>query len=93
MNTLKNIYHTVLGWFPESKPSRLAAGLFFIGLILVVLKALGAINTPWFLVTAPFWIPVCLVAAFVVGILIVYAASVVIALVAAWIYDRRNNKK
>lgn len=93
MNTLKRIYHTVLGWFPESKPSRLAAGLFFIGLLLVVAKALGFINTPWFLVTAPFWIPVCLVAAFVAGILLVYFASVVIALVAAWVDERRNNKK
>jgi len=93
MNTLKRIYHTVLGWFPENKPSRIAAGLFFIGLLAIIGKALGLINLPWFAITAPFWIPVCLVAGFVIGILIVYASSVVIALVATWIDEKRKNKK
>ena len=67
-------------------------GISFCGalfLIFLVLKLLKIIDWSWWWVTAPLWIPTCLV----LGGLILYFLFVIILALCSVIKDRRKHKK
>lgn len=77
----------------ESKSSINLTPIFWLGVILVTLKALGWTDLAWFWVLAPFWIPITAFLATLLILAIIAGICWAIAAFAEWRIKRKGIKK
>lgn len=68
MEDIKKLDAVLSKYQPTHVVNRGVGPLSLLGIVLVVLKAMGYINISWLWVFAPFWVPIICVLVFIIGV-------------------------